>query len=266
MYVTDEEVRKRVIRHSYEALEKLKEKGLEVGVDYFVEATTLQGSQNYGTHHSGSDVDTKLVVTPSYRSLLKGVRFNETLILDNGEHCDVRTGQDMIANICKGNINWIEGLYTKFSANFREGSWWADMCNLRDEIVGAHRTQIMSAVYGMSQQKQASLFKPTATTKPYFDEHGFDNKNFIHVLRLSDFAKTFYTTQDFAKSLDYSDRGRVTMHLIRSGGITADHAERIVAESVQMLGEIYQQTKCEWEKPQVDFKKRLEERYVEWVA
>lgn len=265
MYKTETELNVRVIEHASEAIRLLGKEGLQIGRDYFYECTTLQGSQNYGTQHENSDVDTKMVITPSYKSLLKGVKFNQTLILENGEHCDVRTAQDMINNICKGNINWIEGLYTTYS-DHNEGTWWADMCNLRDDIVGAHRLKIMSAVYGMAQQKKASLFKPTVTTKPYFDKHGFDNKNFIHIVRLHDFEKQFMETQDFAHSMDFSTRGAAFMERVREGGFGIDEAVSTVEALMESMNFMYHQVQHVWEKPDVDFQQRLEDRYVEWVV
>ena len=267
MYMDDHDLHSRVMEHLWSAASLLAKQGIHVGEDYKFEAITLQGSQNYGTHYEGSDVDTKMVVTPTYKSLLKGVKFNKTLILENGEHCDVRTAHDMIANICKGNINWIEGLYTEYT-NHMEGTWWADMRNLRDDIVGAHRLKIMSAVYGMAQQKLASLYKPTQTTQPYFDQHGFDNKNFIHIMRLRDFAGEFVNTQDFAKSVWFAERGAELMHLVRDGAYSAVEAETRARFVITEMDTIYHYAKKEWEAhdPSVDFKKRLEDRYVEWVV
>lgn len=263
---TEETTHARIRNHTVEAVDMLRDRrGLHAGVDYYVEAVALQGSQNYGTNHEGSDVDTKMIVTPSYKSLLKGTKFNETLVLENGEHCDVKTGLDMISNICKGNINWIEGLYTKYT-NHCDGTWWADMRNMRDSIVGAHRLKIMSAVYGMAQQKLASLYKPTGTTEPYFDKHGFDNKNFIHTMRLRDFAREFVKTQDFAHSMDYSVRGVEVMDFTKRGVYYSEQAEQMCINAISEMNTLYHHVSKAWEAPEVDFKQRLEDRYVEWVV
>ena len=265
MYKTDNDIHKRRIEHGSEAIRILHKQGLEMGVDYKFECITLQGSQNYGTSHEGSDIDTKMVITPTYKSLLLGVKFNKTLVLENGEHCDVRTGQDMIANICKGNINWIEGLYTAYS-DHHEGTWWHDMRNIRDAIVYTHRLKIMSAVYGMAQQKLASLYKPTGTTQPYFDKHGFDNKNFIHIMRLNDFATEFVKTQDFAQSMWFAERGKYLMQCVRDGMFHAHEAETIARSAITQVDDLYATVKDKWEPAEPEYQTSLEGRYVEWVV
>lgn len=259
------EILERVEEHKFEACASLAADGIEVGRDFVIEAITLQGSQNYGTHHAASDVDTKMVVTPTYRALLEGTKFNQTVILDNGEHCDVRTGMDIIHNICKGNINWIEGMYTEYAV-YDGGTWWADMVGLRDSIVVAVRKKILSAAYGMALQKVAHLYKPTATTKPYFDEHGFDNKNFIHIVRLCQFEQTFAENMDFGPALDFASSHADFMQQVRDGKFMASEVEKACKDILVNMDHLYKKKNEEWGDVDIDAtRKQLEARYVEWI-
>lgn len=251
----------RISDHFYQAQGLLDDQGLRLHRDYEFEGIHLQGSQNYGTDHEDSDVDTKLIITPTYQSLLRNRKFNKTLVLENGEHCDVRTAEDYVVNVFKGNINWIEGLYTDHHINAYNG-WWTKLKAQRDTIVEHVGKKIVSAAYGMAQQKQASLFKSTVTTQPFFDQHGYDNKNLIHAVRLADFVEQFCEHGSFGEALKFSERGSYFMAQVRGGDVTKDQAVLFVAQAIAKINEHYH----DWDKPElnaVELQKEIVDEYVD---
>ena len=83
--------------------------------------TALQGSQNYQMSDEHSDVDTKSIVIPSFRSLVfNDKRTSKTLeVAPTIEHSDVKDMREMINCWKKQNINFIEVIFTTFRRNRR---------------------------------------------------------------------------------------------------------------------------------------------------
>lgn len=74
----------------------------------------LQGSQNYKLDYEGSDVDSKLIVLPSFEDfVLNRKPQSYTHIMENDEHVDVKDIRLMFDCFRKQNINFVEILFTK---------------------------------------------------------------------------------------------------------------------------------------------------------
>ena len=91
------EVQKRVDEHYAEAL-KYFDKDHIVGI-------FLQGSQNYGLEVPNSDVDTKLIVTPTFEEIARNARPHSTThIRENDEHIDFKDVRLYMENFKKQNL------------------------------------------------------------------------------------------------------------------------------------------------------------------
>lgn len=101
----DEKTMRRLSEH----LDAVKEKHPEwVGI-------FLQGSQNYKLDYEGSDVDSKLIVLPSFEDfVLNRKPYSYTHIMENDEHVDVKDIRLMFDCFRKQNINFVEILFTKY--------------------------------------------------------------------------------------------------------------------------------------------------------
>lgn len=77
--------KEKVMKRLSEHLEAVKGKHPEwVGI-------FLQGSQNYNLDYEGSDVDSKLIVLPSFEDfVLNKSPYSYTHIMENDEHVDVK--------------------------------------------------------------------------------------------------------------------------------------------------------------------------------
>lgn len=76
----------------------------------------LYGSQNYGTDTSASDIDSKVIVLPTFEDfcLRSNNLISQEVILDNGEHIDIKDIRIFRDNLYKQNINYIETLFTDY--------------------------------------------------------------------------------------------------------------------------------------------------------
>lgn len=75
----------------------------------------LQGSQNYHLDYAGSDIDSKLIVLPSFDDFaLNRQPYSYTHVMENEEHVDVKDIRLMFSCFRKQNINFLEILFTHF--------------------------------------------------------------------------------------------------------------------------------------------------------
>ena len=103
---SDEWIMNRVREHYNEALEHCPEDRI-VGIYY-------QGSGNYGLDYSGSDVDTKLIVTPTFNDIaMNRNAVSTTHIRQNWEHIDFKDIRLYIQTFRKQNLNFLEILFMR---------------------------------------------------------------------------------------------------------------------------------------------------------
>ena len=82
---------------------------------YTVLGVFLQGSQNYQLSYSGSDIDTKAILIPSFEDfVLNRKPVSTTLIKEDNSHIDLKDIRLMHDCFRKQNINFIEILFTKY--------------------------------------------------------------------------------------------------------------------------------------------------------
>ena len=75
----------------------------------------LQGSQNYGLETEDSDIDTKLITTPTLNDLIYNRKpMSTTHFRINKEHIDFKDIRLMFDTFRKQNLNFIEILFTNY--------------------------------------------------------------------------------------------------------------------------------------------------------
>ena len=74
----------------------------------------LYGSQNYGTDTETSDVDTRAIYVPSLCDVLFNEPISKEILMESGEHCDVKDIREYMKCLKKSNITYMETLFTKY--------------------------------------------------------------------------------------------------------------------------------------------------------
>ena len=107
---TNEEILKKVFEHAQKVDEWCAKHNT---IRIF---TALYGSQNYGTDTEFSDVDTKSVVIAPLTKWLWGDIGEANLVLDmeDGSHAEIKHCAAMFKQYIKGNINFLETLFTPY--------------------------------------------------------------------------------------------------------------------------------------------------------
>lgn len=146
----------------------------------------LQGSQNYGLDTEGSDIDTKLIVTPSFKELAMNEKpVSTTHVRENEEHIDLKDIRLYIETFRKGNMNFLEILFTDyFIINPMYKDDWDILVAHREEIAHLNPYRVMQAMCGMCAEKNHALQHRYPAKQHIIDEHGYDGKQLSHQERV----------------------------------------------------------------------------------
>lgn len=146
----------------------------------------LQGSQNYGLDTEDSDIDTKLIVTPSLRSLAMNDKpVSRTFVRDNEEHMDEKDVRLYIETFRKGNMNFLEILFTDYYIiNPLYVDDWNILVSNREAIARMNPYRVMQAMFGMCGEKNHALQHRYPAKQHIIDEFGYDGKQLAHQERV----------------------------------------------------------------------------------
>lgn len=184
-YLTDKDIQNRVQEH-YNELKKIVPERYIVGV-------FLQGSQNYGCHYEGSDVDTKAIVLPAFNGfVLTEKPMSTTHVLDNNEHIDIKDIRVMFENIKKQNINFVEILFTKYRVlNPKYEALFSPVLDIREEVGRYNIYAALNCMCGMVMEKYKAMCYPYPATADKIAKWGYDGKQLQHMFRVRDFMEDY---------------------------------------------------------------------------
>lgn len=196
----DEKIMRRLSEH----LDAVKEKHPEwVGI-------FLQGSQNYKLDYEGSDVDSKLIVLPSFEDfVLNRKPYSYTHIMENDEHVDVKDIRLMFDCFRKQNINFVEILFTKYRIlNPKYASLFQPVLDSRELIGRYNDFASLNCMVGTAMEKQKALCHPYPATIDKIERFGYDPKQLHHILRLDEFMTRWLAGEAYedcllSKKADY---------------------------------------------------------------
>ena len=167
----------------------------------------LQGSQNYGLDLPTSDVDTKLLVTPSlYDLAMNNKPISTTHIRENDEHTDIKDIRSYIQLFRKQNTNFLEILFTEYYKIFNGfGYEWYRLVQQREAIARLNPRRAMHSMIGIANQKFHALEKPFEGKKDVLEQYGYDPKQLHHLCRMNDFIAGYWMGESFADCLKPAD-------------------------------------------------------------
>lgn len=197
--------------HSEEWIMDKVKAHLEEAQDYFPEKNIVgifvQGSQNYGLDYEGSDIDTKLIVCPSFEDLAFNKKpISTTHIRQNEEHIDFKDIRLYIDEFRKQNINFLEVLFTPyFWVNPLYKDLWELLRRNREDIAHYNPFRAIKSMKGMSLEKHHALEKDYPSKIAVLEKFGYDPKQFSHILRLNDFITRYIAGESFNSCLIPTD-------------------------------------------------------------
>ena len=195
----------------------------------------LQGSQNYKLNYEGSDVDSKLIVLPSFEDfVLNRKPQSYTHIMENDEHVDVKDIRLMFDCFRKQNINFVEILFTKYRIlNPKYESLFYPVLNARELIGRYNDFASLNCMVGTAMEKQKALCHPYPATMDKIERFGYDPKQLHHILRLEEFMTRWLDGEPYedcllSKKTDY-------LKQIKFGCLSKDEAVEMADRYVSAM-------------------------------
>ena len=138
----------------------------EAGVKKFskerVVACLLCGSQNYHLDFTTSDVDTKIIIVPTFADIAHNKpAVNEVGFMENSEdqiaYKDIRL---FIGELRKQNTNFVETLFTEwYIRNRKFNAQWERLVDHREEIARLNERRALQAMIGLIRTNYSRMQK-----------------------------------------------------------------------------------------------------------
>lgn len=217
--MTREEIMSRLNDHYNEALEYFPEDQI-IGI-------FLQGSQNYGLELPTSDVDTKLIVAPSFEEIAMNTKpVSTTHIRANEEHIDFKDIRLYMQTFRKQNLNFLEILFTPFYIiNPKYKDEWMRLVNARESIANFNRYRGVQSMKGIALEKFHAMEHPYPSKIDVIAKYGYDPKQLHHLLRVEDYLERYIAGESYEKCLRPADPNYLIA--VKQGIYSLDEARHV---------------------------------------
>jgi hypothetical protein len=163
----------------------------------------LQGSQNYGLDYEKSDVDTKLIVTPTFKDLAFNRRADSTThIRSNEEHIDFKDIRLYIETFRKQNLNFLEILFTDFKwINWKYADEWQRLVDNREAIAHYNLYQAIKSMKGIAMEKFHAMEHKYPSKLDVLAQYGYNPKQLHHLLRVEEYIGRYISDEPYEDCL-----------------------------------------------------------------
>lgn len=194
-YHSDNWIMDRVREHYNEALEFFPEDRI-VGIFY-------QGSGNYGLDYEESDVDTKLIVTPTFKDIAMNKNpVSTTYIRTNDEHTDWKDIRLYIQTFRKQNLNFLEILFTPYKIlNPMYEKQWNRLIAAREDITHYSPVQAIKSMRGIAKEKYFAMEHHYPSRMEWINKFGYDPKQLHHLLRVEEYIARYINHVPYERCL-----------------------------------------------------------------
>ena len=198
----EEKIMKRLREHYEEALEHFPANRI-VGI-------FLQGSQNYGLDYEGSDVDTKLIVIPSFEDIAMNRKpVSTTHVRENDEHIDFKDIRLYMETFRKQNLNFLEILFTPFKiVNPMYEAEWNRLLDSREDIAHMNVHRAVKSMKGVALEKFHAMEHRYPSKADIVDKYGYDGKQVSHLIRVDDYLERYINGESYESCLRPTDSKR----------------------------------------------------------
>ena len=192
---SDEWIMERVREHYNEALEYFPKDRI-VGIFY-------QGSGNYGLDYEDSDVDTKLIVTPTFKDIAMNHKaVSTTHIRANDEHIDFKDIRLYIQTFRKQNLNFLEILFSPYVIiNPVYAEQWNRLVEAREDIAHYNLPQAIKSMKGIAKEKYFAMEHHYPSRMEWINKFGYDPKQLHHLLRVEEYIRRYIDGESYEDCL-----------------------------------------------------------------
>lgn len=182
--------------------EHLEESLLHFSEDQIV-GVFLQGSQNYGLDLPGSDVDTKLIVVPSFKEIaLNSKPVSTTHIRANEEHIDFKDIRLYMETFRKQNLNFLEILFTPYEIlNPDYAADWYRLYEAREQIARMNPWRAVKSMKGIALEKYHAMEHEYPSKVDVLAKYGYDPKQLHHLVRVDHYLTRYIAGESYEACL-----------------------------------------------------------------
>ena len=163
----------------------------------------LHGSQNYDLDLPDSDVDTKLIVLPSFKEIALAEKpVSITHIRANDEHTDWKDIRLYMETFRKQNLNFLEILFTDFKMinPDYEPFWKILECN-REGIARMNPYRAVKSMQSIAKEKYHAMEHRYPAKADIIDAYGYDGKQVHHLIRVDDYLGRYIAGERYEDCL-----------------------------------------------------------------
>ena len=198
----------------------------------------LQGSQNYDLDYEGSDIDTKLIVCPTFKEIAFNKKpISTTHVMENNEHIDFKDIRLYINEFRKQNINFLEILFTPYCwINPKYFPYWDSLVSYRESIGRYNQYRAINAMRGMAYEKFAQMEKSMPHNAAEVEKYGYEPIQLSHIMRLNDFTERYITNISVKSCLIPSNRDEIMN--AKLGNYSLEDARNLAREHLRHIDEL----------------------------
>lgn len=192
---SDEWINRKIKEHYTEAKEHFAEDRI-VGI-------FNQGSGNYGLDIESSDVDTKLIITPTFEDIaMNRPAVSTTYVRANDEHIDFKDIRLMLQTFKKQNLNFTEVLFTDYKIiNPKYKCYWDTLIKNREAIAHYNIYSAVKAMKGVALEKYHALRHQYPNKLEVLARYGYDPKQLHHLLRVEEYIYRYIKGEPYIDCL-----------------------------------------------------------------
>lgn len=192
---SDEYIMDRVREHYNEALEYFSE-------DRIV-CLVLQGSQNYGLETMYSDVDTKLILTPTFEDIAMNRQpISTTHIRADNSHTDWKDIRLMLKTFRSCNLNFLETLFSPYCiVNPLYAEEWNRLIQDNELIANHNPCKAINTMRGMARRKYEQMEHESPSHHDDIEKWGYSPKELHHLLRIEEYIERYISGEAYGDCL-----------------------------------------------------------------
>lgn len=207
----------------------------------------LQGSQNYGLATPQSDVDTKLIVVPTFKDIAMNHKpVSTTHVRANEEHTDWKDIRLYIQTFRKQNLNFLEILFTDYAiVNLIYAHQWNRLVKARELITRFNPYRSVQSMKGIALEKYHAMEHEYPSKIEVLKKYGYDPKQLHHLIRVEDCLERYIAGESYEKCLDPGPMKQELIDIkmgkysLAEARVMADKAKAHVEEMAEYAYSIY---------------------------
>ena len=200
----------------------------------------LQGSQNYELDLPNSDVDTKLIIVPSFKDIaLNKKPVSTTHVRENNEHIDFKDIRLYMDTFRKQNLNFLEILFTNYAyINPDYEKEWSRLVEARERIAHMNPFRAVKAMKGVALEKYHAMEHEYPSKLDILAKYHYDPKQLHHLVRVDNFLTRYINGEKYADCLIPDDKTKEFLLDIKKGKLDLEAARILANLSLEHIEKI----------------------------